>query len=181
MVTVCQFVWCFFFPGNCRIIYMSVHIYSCRMVLPLHGNPCASTLSRTFLGSCLISSSLWSDYRVDWGSTSCYMKPSSIYGMCDTVLGDLVLKHRTLSYYIWNLHTMVPLLMKLSVKPWAVIDILPKISFSVWLFHFLSCAVSISPWSWVLTAWTPLPSVYPPYVHIKGHMVYTKAYIPLHL
>lgn len=64
-----------FFSGNCRIIYMSVHIYSCQMVLPLHGNPYASTLSGTFLGNRLISSSLLSDYRVDRGSTSCYMKP----------------------------------------------------------------------------------------------------------
>lgn len=39
----------FFFSGNCRIIYMSVHIYSCQMVLPLHGNLYASTLSGLFL------------------------------------------------------------------------------------------------------------------------------------
>lgn len=57
LVMICQFGG-FFFSGNWGIIYMSVHIYSCQMVLPLHDNPYASTLSGTFLGTCLISLSL---------------------------------------------------------------------------------------------------------------------------
>lgn len=108
-----------------------------------------------------------------------------IWNVCNAVLGDLVLKHHTLCLttfqgWLWNLHVNGTIAFEtfcqaLGCNRHSPQDKLFCLTFSFYLRLF------ISPWSWVLTAWMLQPSVYPPYVHIKGHMVYTKAYIRPHL